>query len=69
MSKQGGLCHMTQISRERLENLFREVNASWSFEDSALSAHEKDLLFQRLLGDLTDEDYNKAIMEFISSLS
>lgn len=56
MSKRGGLCHMTQISRERLENLFREVNASWSFEDSALSAHEKDLLFQRLLGDLTDED-------------
>jgi len=37
---------MTQISRERLENLFREVNASRSFEDSALSALKRIYYFR-----------------------
>lgn len=52
-----------KLTREQFEKQFKEVNASWAYEDAALSEIEKELLFKRVNGEITDEDYNKAIME------
>lgn len=52
-----------QLSREEFELHFKEVNASMIYEDEGLNDKEKELLYQRMSGKITDEEYNKACME------
>lgn len=51
------------ISREDFEKRFKEVNASLNYEEAALNEKEKDLLFRRLNGEISDKEYNEAMME------
>ncbi|MGE7828521.1 hypothetical protein [Paenibacillus sp. NPDC093718] len=54
---------MKKISREEFERKFAEVNASWGYENASLNDQEKELLFKRMNGEITDEEYNLAIMK------
>lgn len=51
------------ISREKFEKDFAKVNASWAYENAALNEIEKELLFKRLNGELTDEEFNAEVMK------
>lgn len=51
------------ISREEFEKGFKEVNASLNYEEAALNDKEKELLFRRMNGEISDKEYNEAIME------
>lgn len=46
-----------KISEEEFERIFKEVNASMAFEDAALNDIEKDLLYKRLNGEISEEEY------------
>ncbi|MCH1640869.1 hypothetical protein MJ257_12200 [Paenibacillus timonensis] len=39
------------------------MNASWSYEDAELNDEEKELLWKRLNEDITDEEFNQALLE------
>ena len=54
---------MKKISREEFEKAFRTLNASWAFENMALSEEEKELLFKRINGEIMDEEYNRAFIQ------
>lgn len=51
------------ISREQFEKAFRQMNGSWSYENSSLSEAEKEMLFKRLNGEISDEEYNRFFIE------
>ena len=53
---------MTKWTRELFEKHFKDVNASWDFEDAALNEAEKELLFKRLTGEISDQEYMEAIL-------
>lgn len=57
MSNQNG----SNISREDFEKAFQRMNGSWAYENAQLSEAEKELLFKRLNGEITDEEYNRAL--------
>lgn len=46
-----------KISEEEFERIFKEVNASMAFEDAALNDREKELLYKRLNGEISEEEY------------
>lgn len=52
-----------KISRQDFEKIFRKMKASWSFEDAELNDEEKELLWKRLNEDITDEEFNQALLE------
>jgi hypothetical protein len=54
---------MPKISREQFDKSFQRMNGSWSYENADLSPEEKELLFKRLNGEITDEEYNRAFIE------
>jgi hypothetical protein len=57
-----------KISREEFERKFAEVNASWGYEENAsLNDHEKEPLFKRMNGEITDEEYNSEIMKQVKN--
>ncbi|MFP4976858.1 hypothetical protein ACE6ED_15745 [Paenibacillus sp. CN-4] len=56
---------MNNWSREKFEKIFKEVNASASFEGADLNVEEKELLFQYFFGKITNEEYAKAVMELV----
>lgn len=47
------------LTKDKFGQLFAEMNASWSFEDAALSEEEKGLLYKRINHEITDEEYTK----------
>ena len=49
------------ISKEEFEREFRQVNASWAYEDAALSDKEKELVYRRLNGEITEEEFKSEI--------
>ena len=53
---------MTTISREAFEKAFKKMNGSFSYEGAELNMDEKELLFKRLNGQITNEEYNKAFI-------
>lgn len=52
-----------KISREEFEKIFRRTNASWSYEDAELNDEEKELIWKRLNEEITDEEFNCALLE------
>lgn len=50
------------ISRQEFEKIFRRMNASWSYEDAELNDEEKELLWKRLNKEITDEEFNQALI-------
>ncbi|MEK8217220.1 hypothetical protein [Paenibacillus sp. FSL L8-0463] len=52
-----------ELSREAFEKQFKEVNASMGYEEAQLNEKEKDLLYRRLSGEISDQEYNEAMME------
>ncbi|WP_058302036.1 hypothetical protein [Gorillibacterium timonense] len=51
------------ISRQEFEKIFRRMNASWSYEDAELNDEEKELLWKRLNEEITDEEFNRSLIE------
>lgn len=51
-----------KITREQFEKAFQQMNASWAYENAALSDVEKELLFKRLIGEISDAEYNKMFL-------
>lgn len=51
------------LTREEFSRHFKEVNASLRFEGAELNEKEEELLYKKITGKITDEEYNKAIME------
>lgn len=58
---------MQSISREEFEKHFKDVNASWALEGAELNEIEKELLFMKLNNGITEEEYNRFILECIQS--
>ena len=54
---------MTKIPREQFDKAFQHMNGSWAYENSELSLEEKELLYKRMNGEITDEEYNRAFIE------
>ncbi|MCY9763241.1 hypothetical protein M5X06_22035 [Paenibacillus alvei] len=54
---------MEKVSREKFEKHFKDLNASWAYEGAELNEVEKELAFKRLNGEISEEEYMKAIME------
>ncbi|MBV6717231.1 hypothetical protein [Paenibacillus chitinolyticus] len=52
-----------KVTREQFNKSFKKMNASWSYEDAELNEEEKELLFKRINGEITDEEYNQAFMK------
>jgi hypothetical protein len=50
------------MTREEFEKFFKDINASLEFEDAALSDEEKELLYKRFIGEISDEEYNEALL-------
>ena len=50
------------MTREEFEEFFKDINASLEFEDAALSDEEKELLYKRFIGEISDEEYNEALL-------
>lgn len=50
-----------KISREAFEHHFKQVNASWSYENAEVNEEEKELIYKRLIGEISEEDFKKAI--------
>lgn len=48
---------LTKLTREQFEEEFRSSNASWSFEGAGFSGEEKELLYKRLVGQISQEEY------------
>lgn len=57
------MANQNNVSRERFEESFRRMNGSWSYENAELSDAEKELLYKRLNGEISDEEYNRAFLE------
>lgn len=51
-----------KMSREKFEKAFQRMNGSWAYEDAELSQEEKDLLYRRMNGEITDEEYIRAFI-------
>lgn len=51
------------INREEFERHFKQVNGSWSYEDAEMTEEEKELIFKRLNGEITEDEFNKRIAE------
>ncbi|MCP1311902.1 hypothetical protein [Paenibacillus tyrfis] len=52
-----------KITRQEFEKIFRRTNASWSYEDAELNDEEKELIWKRLNEEITDEEFNRALLE------
>lgn len=51
------------MTREEFERFFRDINASLDFEGAGLSPEEKELLYKRMIGEISDEEFNKALLD------
>lgn len=51
------------MSRELFEIHFNEVNASQAYEAAELNQEEKELLYKKMVGEISDQDYNRAVMQ------
>ncbi|MDF2650006.1 MAG: hypothetical protein K0Q73_5811 [Paenibacillus sp.] len=63
ISVKGDNAMSKKISREQFERAFQQMNGSWAYEDADLSLEEKELLYKRMNGEITDEEYNRAFIE------
>ena len=54
---------MSKMSREQFEKAFKRMNGSWAYENAKLDPEEKELLYKRLNGEISDEEYNRAFIE------
>lgn len=52
-----------KITRQEIEKIFRRTNASWSYEDAELNDKEKELLWKMLNEEITDGEFNRALLE------
>ncbi|WP_054029083.1 hypothetical protein [Bacillus sp. FJAT-28004] len=49
------------VSREAFEKQFKQVNASWGYEDAGIDDKGKELIYKRLNGEITEEEFNLAV--------
>lgn len=56
---------MSKEDQEKFERNFAQVNASWSFEDAAIDKKGKELISKRLLGEITEEEFNEEIKKLL----
>lgn len=54
---------MSKMSREQFDKAFKRMNGSWAYENADLGPEEKELLYKRMNGEITDEEYNQAFIE------
>jgi hypothetical protein len=55
----------SKLSREEFERNFKQVNASWGYEDAQLDDQGKELLFKRLNGDINEEEFQAAVQNLL----
>ena len=54
---------MPNIDRATFEHHFKQVNASWSYEGPGFSEEQKELIYRRLKGDITEEEFYTLVGE------
>lgn len=52
-----------KIDREEFERHFKQVNASWGYEGAEIDEKGKELIFKRLNGEITEEEFNRLVAE------
>lgn len=50
-----------KVEREVFEQEFKQVNASWGYEDAEIDEEGKELIFKRLNGEISEKEFNDAI--------
>ena len=54
---------MGKMTREQFEKAFQRMNGSWAYEDAEFSPKEKELLYKRINGEISVEEYIRAFIE------
>ena len=54
-----------KISKEEFEKNFAQVNASWGYENAELDEKGKELVFKRLNGEISEEEFRKEVQKLL----
>lgn len=57
------------VSREAFERQFKQVNASWEYEDAGIDDEGKELMFKRLNKLISEEEFAAAVQKLVDKKS
>lgn len=56
-----------KVDKTLFDRQFAQVNASWGYEDAEIDEAGKKLIFMRLNGEISEEEFNEAVQKLAKS--